>query len=206
VPSWIQGIPGSPSVAFQLFDQPWNSANAHGLCGVIYGPATILPELPQAGRTRTSITLKRLRCTVDVIENLYKILIYWRRTQYQKGIAFSMSSFKSKPLSSLLLLGLLAWIAYVLIAPEIDLEDVAFRNNDSPLAIHALSHQVPQGNASVNPPRIQAPSTGAVAHAQLVLFFDWVVEAPSAPPRVLRCESSSPSSMPDPKNRLNHAS
>jgi hypothetical protein len=98
-----------------------------------------------------------------------------------------MGSFRSRPLSTLLLLGLLSWIAYVLIAPEIDLDDFAIRKNDSPLAIQSLTQHVPQENASVSAPGIELPSTDAPALAQDFFFFDRVVEAPSVPPLILRC-------------------
>jgi hypothetical protein len=54
---------------------------------------------------------------------------------------------KSNPLTSWMLLALLCMIALVLILPDVDLPDTAFRSNSSPLAIRTLSHQVPQANA-----------------------------------------------------------
>ena len=104
-----------------------------------------------------------------------------------EGQCISMGKFKSGPLSSLLLLGLLAWIAYVLIAPEIDLDDFAIRKNDSPLAIHALTHQAPQENVSVSAPGIKIPSTNASSLALDVVLFDKAVEVSSPPPLILRC-------------------
>jgi hypothetical protein len=97
-----------------------------------------------------------------------------------------MRSFKTRPLSTLLLLGLLSWITYVLIAPEIDLDDFAIRSKDSPLAIHALPQHVLQGNASIAPPRITFPATDFSGLA-LVAFIHKAVEVPSDPPRILRC-------------------
>jgi len=97
-----------------------------------------------------------------------------------------MHSFKIRPLSTLLLLGLLSWIAYVLIAPEIDLDDFAIRSKDSPLAIHALPQHALQGNTSVIPPRISFPSADFSSLA-LVAFIHTAVDVPSDPPRILRC-------------------
>jgi hypothetical protein len=97
-----------------------------------------------------------------------------------------MSSFKSRPLSSLLLIGLLAWIAIVLIAPQIDLEDAAFQSKDSPLAIHALTHRVPHGNASVSTPGIKLQAT-APSNLSPEVLIGSAVHVPSAPPRILRC-------------------
>jgi hypothetical protein len=97
-----------------------------------------------------------------------------------------MGSFKSRPLSSLLLLGLLAWIAYVLIAPEIDLPDTAFQRDGSPLAIHARVCHAPQRNANLSAPKISFPSAGA-SYLAPEIFYDKAVEVPSAPPRILRC-------------------
>ena len=96
-----------------------------------------------------------------------------------------MGSFKSGPLSTLLLIGLLAWIAYVLIEPEIDLPDTAFQRDGSPLAIHALTQHVPHGNTNVSAPRITFPSADA-SYLALEVSFDKAVEVPSAPPRILR--------------------
>lgn len=98
-----------------------------------------------------------------------------------------MRTFKSKPLTSLLLVGLLAWIAFVLVAPQIDLEDAAFRSKDSPLALHALTQHVSQENASVAAPAMKLMPTAAPAIAQEVLFFAPVADAPSIPPLILRC-------------------
>lgn len=97
-----------------------------------------------------------------------------------------MGSFRTRPLSSLLLIGLLAWIAFVLIAPQIDLDDVAFRRNDSPLAIHALTCHVPLGNAAVSAPGITPPSADA-SDLALEVFIDKAVDVPSAHSRILRC-------------------
>ena len=104
----------------------------------------------------------------------------------QEGQGISVGSFKSRPLSTLLLLGLLSWITYVLIAPEIDLDDFAILSKDSPLAIHALPQHVLQGNASIAPPRITFPATDFSGLA-LVAFIHKAVEVPSDPPRILRC-------------------
>ena len=97
-----------------------------------------------------------------------------------------MGSFRTKPLSTLLLIGLFAWFIVVLIAPQIDLDDVAFRRNDSPLAIHALTCHAPLGNAAVSAPGIRLPSADA-SDLALEVFFDKAVEVPSAPSRILRC-------------------
>jgi hypothetical protein len=98
----------------------------------------------------------------------------------------SMGSFKTGRFSTLMLLGLLAWIAYVLIAPEIDLDDATFLSKGSPLAIHALTRHVPQAEWTVGATRITFPSAGA-ADLALAVLFDKAVEVPSAPPRILRC-------------------
>ena len=98
-----------------------------------------------------------------------------------------MGSFRSRPLTSLLLIGLLAWIAYVLIAPQIDLDDFAIRKNDSPLAIQSLTQHVPQENVRVSSPEIKFSSTEVPALALEIFFFDRGVEAPSVPPLILRC-------------------
>jgi len=88
-----------------------------------------------------------------------------------------VGSFKSRPLSTLLLLGLLSWITYVLIAPEIDLDDFAILSKDSPLAIHALPQHVLQGNATIID----------FSDLALVALIHKAVEIPSDPPRILRC-------------------
>ena|ERR1017187_4653572 len=98
-----------------------------------------------------------------------------------------MGSFRTRPLSSLLLIGLLAWFAVVLIAPQIDLDDVAFRRNDFPLAIHALTSHAPFGNVAVSAPVVTLPSTEASDLALKFHFIDRAVEASSIPPRILRC-------------------
>ena len=98
-----------------------------------------------------------------------------------------MGSFKSGPLSSLLLLGLLAWIAYVLIAPEIDLPDTAFQRDGSPLAIHALVCHAPQRIANLSAPRGLFPSADASNLALEVSFCHRAVDVPSVPHPVLRC-------------------
>ena len=97
-----------------------------------------------------------------------------------------MGSFRTKPLSSLLLVGMLAWFLVVLIAPQIDLDDVAFRRNDSPLAIHALTCHAPLGNVAVSAPGIALPSANA-SDVALEVFFHKAVKVPSVSSRVLRC-------------------
>ena len=98
-----------------------------------------------------------------------------------------MGSFKSGPLSSLLLIGLLAWIAVVLIAPQVDLPDAAFQGNGSPLGIHALTREVPQRDANIGAPEIALPPSDASDLALMVLFCDKAVGVPSLTPRILRC-------------------
>jgi hypothetical protein len=97
-----------------------------------------------------------------------------------------VGSFKTSRLSTLLLLGLLAWIAYVLIAPEIDLEDVAFQRNGSPLAIHSLALHAPQAEMATSATRIVFPPADT-SGLLLEIFFDRAVEAPASPPQILRC-------------------
>ncbi len=98
-----------------------------------------------------------------------------------------MGSFKTRPLSTLLLLGLLAWIAYVLIAPQIDLLDTAFQSDSAPLVIHAQKCYAPHGKANVSVHKITLPSANA-SHLALEVFLVYkAVEVPSAPPRILRC-------------------
>ena len=98
-----------------------------------------------------------------------------------------MGSFKSTPVSTLLLIVLLGSIAAVLIAPEIDLPDTAFQRNSSPLAIHSQSHQVPQANADGNVLQISLPLADASDLAPKAQFGDSAIEIPSAPPPILRC-------------------
>ena len=98
-----------------------------------------------------------------------------------------MGSFKTGRLSTLMLLGLLAWIAYVLIAPEIDLLDTAFQSDSAPLTIHSLMCHAPHGKANVSAHKIAFPSANASHLALAVFFADKAVEVPSAPPRILRC-------------------
>jgi hypothetical protein len=62
-------------------------------------------------------------------------------------------SCKSNPLTLWTLLGLLSLIALVVILPDVDLPDTAFRSNSSPLAIRTLYQQVPHANAAANPLR-----------------------------------------------------
>ena len=54
----------------------------------------------------------------------------------------------SNPLMSWALLAMLFIIALVVILPDVDLPDTAFRSNGSPLAIRSLYQQVPQANAN----------------------------------------------------------
>lgn len=98
-----------------------------------------------------------------------------------------MGSFKSGPLSSLLLIGLLALITAVLIAPQVDLPDTAFQRDSSPLAIHALAHHVPEGNAIGSAHHILFRFADASDFALKVLSCDSVVGVSSAPHRILRC-------------------
>jgi len=98
-----------------------------------------------------------------------------------------MGSFKSGPLSTLLVIGLLAWITVVLIAPEIDLPDTAFERNCSLHAVHALTRHVVQRSAAIDAPRITFPPANASDLASEVYFFDCAAVVASAPPRILRC-------------------
>ena len=98
-----------------------------------------------------------------------------------------MGSFKSGPLSSLLLIGLLALIAVVLIAPQVDLPDAAFQRNSSPLAIHALAHHAPEGNANGSAPQIPFRFADASDLALKVFSCDSAVEVHSVAHRILRC-------------------
>jgi hypothetical protein len=98
-----------------------------------------------------------------------------------------MDSFKSAPLTSLLLIVLLGSIAAVLIAPQIDLPDTAFQRNSSPLAIHAQSHQVAQTNSDGIAPLISFRLREASEIALNARFGDSAVEIPSVPPPTLRC-------------------
>ena len=91
-----------------------------------------------------------------------------------------MSSFKSGRLSSLLLIGLLAWIAFVLIAPQIDLEDAAFRSKETPLAIQALTHHAPQEISATIAPYVSPQPADSFDLVLEVLAADTVVEAPPA--------------------------
>lgn len=97
-----------------------------------------------------------------------------------------MGSFRSSRTSTILLLGLLAWIAMVLILPQIDLDDAAFRNKESPLAIHSQTLDVSQANAIISVPRIPLVP-GNDSDASLVVMSDSAVEVPSTAPRILRC-------------------
>ena len=54
----------------------------------------------------------------------------------------------SNPLMSWALLAMLFIIALVVILPDVDLPDTAFRSNSSPLAIRSLSQQVPHANTN----------------------------------------------------------
>ena len=54
----------------------------------------------------------------------------------------------SNPLMSWALWALLFIIALVVILPDVDLPDTAFRSNSSPLAIRRLSQQMPQTDAN----------------------------------------------------------
>jgi hypothetical protein len=99
----------------------------------------------------------------------------------------SMDSFKTGPLSSLLLVGLLAWIAFVLIAPQVDLEKAAFRSKDSPLSIHESAHSDTNAEAAVSAPGVTLPSTDASRLALEVFIFDRAGEVHPIPPRILRC-------------------
>ena len=54
-----------------------------------------------------------------------------------------MPSATSNPLMLWTLVALLSAITLVVILPDVDLPDTAFRSNNSPLAIHTLCQQVP---------------------------------------------------------------
>ncbi len=98
-----------------------------------------------------------------------------------------MGSFKTGLLSSALLILLFGLIAAVLIAPDIDLPDTAFQGNTSPLAIHALSHHVPQGNTNGSADPISFRLADASCLAVGACTGDSSLEVPSAPHRILRC-------------------
>jgi|SRR5579863_4076025 hypothetical protein len=98
-----------------------------------------------------------------------------------------MGSFKTRPVSTLLLLGLLAWIAYVLIAPEIDLLDTAFQSDSAPLTIHAQMCHAQHGKANVSAHKLTFPSANASRLSLEVFFSDRPVEVPSVPHQILRC-------------------
>jgi len=121
------------------------------------------------------------------LDNCSGSLPYFQWPQRQKDRAFSMGSFKSGPLSSLLLIGLLAWIAVVLIAPQVDLPDAAFQGNGSPLGIHSLTREVPQRDANIGAPEIALPPSDASDLALMVFFCDKAVGVPSLTPRILCC-------------------
>ena len=65
-----------------------------------------------------------------------------------------MSSFKSNPLTTLLVIALLGMIVIVLILPDMDLPDTAFQRNDSLQISQTLSHQTPHASLSANSFRV----------------------------------------------------
>jgi hypothetical protein len=98
-----------------------------------------------------------------------------------------MGSFKTGRLASALLILFFGLIVAVLIAPDIDLPDTAFQRNSSPLAIHALSHHVPQGNTNGSASHTSFRLADGSCFALGVCSGDNVVEVPSVPHRILRC-------------------
>lgn len=98
-----------------------------------------------------------------------------------------MGSFRSSPASTTLLVGLLAWIAFVLVAPQIDLDDFAFRSKQSPLEIHALTCHIPHVNATISVPGTTVRPANTFGIVLEVFFFDSAVEVSSTAPRILRC-------------------
>ena len=98
-----------------------------------------------------------------------------------------MGSFRTGPVSAILLVGLLAWIAIVLVAPQVDLEDAAFRSGQAPLQIHVLACHVPQADLTFSLPGITHPPAQAPAVVLESGLLETAVEVPSTPPRVLRC-------------------
>lgn len=57
-----------------------------------------------------------------------------------------MGSERSFPLSSLLVIALLAVIAVMLIAPDVDPPDTAFHGNAAPVVVYRHLQHAPQGN------------------------------------------------------------
>ena len=97
-----------------------------------------------------------------------------------------MGSFKISRLSTLVLIAVLGLIVAILIAPQVDLPDYTFQRNSSPLAMHALSHHVPEGNASCLASLVSL-QPDAVDPARTVSSSDLATEAPSVPHPILRC-------------------
>jgi hypothetical protein len=63
-------------------------------------------------------------------------------------------TFKSNPLSLLLVVALLGIIVIVLILPDVDLPDTAFQRNSSLQVLRALSQQVSHASVNAGPFRI----------------------------------------------------
>jgi hypothetical protein len=97
-----------------------------------------------------------------------------------------MATFRSNPASTILLIGLLAWIAFVLIVPQVDLQDATFRSKESPLAVHSQTLDVSQADAINSVPGIPLVLRNA-SDVALAVMFDSAVEIPSTAPQVLRC-------------------
>lgn len=98
-----------------------------------------------------------------------------------------MGSFKSAPLSALLLFVLLGAIVAILIAPQIDLPDTAFQRNSSRLAVHAQPHKVSQVTAVGNARHIGFSSADTLFLALNDRYPDRLATTQSAHSLVLRC-------------------
>lgn len=105
----------------------------------------------------------------------------------QKGSGLPLGSVKSFRLSSLLVVLLLGVIAVMLIAPDVDLPDTAFQGNTAPIAVHFVSHHVPQGNGDSQAFKIQPGFDDLSSLSLRTHSNDSGMIVPVASRRILRC-------------------
>ena len=98
-----------------------------------------------------------------------------------------MVSFKSTPLSSLLLVTMLVLVTVMLIVPQIDPPPTAFQRDSSPLAVHRLSHHVPLGNAKNDAIGVSFRVAESSDQPRLAWSTRNAVGIPVVSDRILRC-------------------
>ena len=105
----------------------------------------------------------------------------------RKGSDLTLGSERSNPLSTLLLITLLAVVAVMLIVPAVDPPDTAFQGNTAPLVVHSVFHHVAPGNqhSRALPYQLQASESAGITCARPSQSSDLIL--PFEAYRILRC-------------------